>query len=109
MERNTRLFPSGIQRAPESFASCAVSFRAREPSTPAIQMSVRPRFASTSVTRTVKATDFPSGEIRGSEIRSIASMSWTENGCGDWAEPTDAEPRDATNHDCQRTHDILLP
>ena len=102
------LFPSGIQRAPESFASCVVSFRACEPSTPAIQMSVRPRFASTSVTRTVKATDFPSGEIRGSEIRSIASMSWTENGCGDWAEPTDAEPRDAMNTIADARMNILL-
>src|SRR2546422_194966 len=43
-------------------------------------MSVRRLFASMSVTLTVKATCRPSGDTRGSVIRSIASMSRTEKG-----------------------------
>ncbi len=53
VERKTRDLPSLVQRAPLSFASCAVTWRDAEPSTALIQMSVLPLFASTSVTRTV--------------------------------------------------------
>ena len=45
------------------------------------QRLVFPLFSSMSVVRTVKTTRVPSGDTRGSEIRCMASMSWTVNGC----------------------------
>ncbi len=50
------------------------------PSTPTSHRSVRPRLASRSVVRTVNTICRRSGETCGSEMRSMASMSCTENG-----------------------------
>ena len=72
--------PSADQRGWESPASWLVRRRTRDPSVAARYRSRRPRFASRSVVRTANATCVPSGETRGSEIRSMASMSWIEKG-----------------------------
>jgi len=81
VDRKKMHFPQGDQTGLLSPASWVVRRRSPVPSVPTTQRSVRPRLASRSVVRSVKTTSLPSGETAGSEIRSMASMSWTENGC----------------------------
>ena len=80
LERNQTERPSADQRGSESPASCEVRRLSPLPSAPTSQRSVRRRLCSRSVRLRTKATCLPSGETRGSETRSIASMSWTEKG-----------------------------
>ena len=73
--------PSGDQRGSLSSAWEAVSRRSPLPSVRTSQRLVLPLFASMSVVRTTKTTRVPSGDTRGSEIRCMASMSWTVKAC----------------------------
>jgi len=62
VERKKTDLPSGAQAASESFSGWVVSWRRPLPSVPTRKTSVRPRLASRSVARTVRATERPSGE-----------------------------------------------
>src|SRR5262245_35721565 len=80
VERNQRDFRSADQRGPVSEASWVVRRRRFLPSTPTSQRSLRRRLASRSTALTVKATQRPSGETRGSLKRSKATRSRTLKG-----------------------------
>ena len=82
VERKKTVVPSGDQRGSLSPAGAVVNRRSPLPSVCTSHRLVFPLFASRSVVRRVNTTRVPSGDTRGSEIRCMASMSWTENGCG---------------------------
>jgi len=73
-------FPSGAQQGLESASGWVVNWRRPAPSEPISQRSVRPLFASKSVFLRTKTIRLPSGETFGSEILSMANISWMEKG-----------------------------